>query len=47
MIIKMKETLESESIPDYNENCESCVYLACSATLKQKINIKKYLEQNI
>ena len=33
MIIKMKETLESESIPDYNENCESRVYLACSASL--------------
>ena len=34
MIIKMKQTLESKSIPDYNENCESCVYLACSAKLK-------------
>ena len=37
MIIKMKETLESESIPDYNENCESCIYLACSATLDNNV----------
>ena len=29
----MKKVLESEDIPDYNINCESCIYLASAATL--------------
>ena len=34
MITKMKETLESEVIPNYNENCESCIYLASANSLE-------------
>jgi len=29
----MKKVLESEDIPDYNINCESCIYLASASTL--------------
>ena len=29
----MKKTLESDKIPEYNENCESCIYLASEKTL--------------
>jgi len=32
-IKEMKETLESEAIPDYNENCERCTYLYCGNKL--------------
>lgn len=32
-IKEMKETLDSEKIPDYNEDCESCVYLYCNNQL--------------
>ena len=30
----MKKTLESDKVPEYNEDCESCVYLYCN----EKIN---------
>jgi len=29
----MKKTLESENIPDYNKECETCVYLYCNNQL--------------
>jgi len=32
-IKEMKKVLESEDIPDYNIDCESCIYLASAATL--------------
>ena len=33
-IKEMKKTLDKKEIPDYNIECESCVYLASSSTLK-------------
>ena len=33
-IVEMKKTLDKKEIPDYNIECESCVYLASSSTLK-------------
>ena len=32
-IKEMKKTLESDAIPDYNENCERCTYLYCGNKL--------------
>ena len=32
-IVEMKKTLESSKIPEYNVNCESCIYLASSKTI--------------
>jgi len=32
-INEMKKVLDNDEIPDYNINCESCVYLASSSTL--------------
>jgi hypothetical protein len=32
-IKEMKKVLESKDIPDYNIDCESCIYLASAATL--------------
>ena len=32
-IVEMKKTLESSKIPEYNINCESCIYLASSKTI--------------
>ena len=29
-ILEMKKVLESEKIPEYNDKCESCIYLYCS-----------------
>jgi len=31
MIKKMKKTLDSEEIPEFNENCERCTYLYCGS----------------
>ena len=33
-IKEMKSILESETIPDYNEECESCIYLASEKQIK-------------
>ena len=33
-IKEMKKTIDKKEIPDYNIECESCVYLASSSTLK-------------
>ena len=32
-IKEMKQVLESKNIPDYNENCEACVYLYCGSKI--------------
>jgi hypothetical protein len=29
----MKATLESDKTPEYNENCESCIYLASEKSI--------------
>ena len=34
-IKEMKQVLESEAIPDYNENCEACVYLYCGSKIQK------------
>ena len=33
-IKEMKKTLESDKVPEYNEDCESCVYLYCNSTIR-------------
>ena len=33
-IKQMKEILESENIPEFNENCERCTYLFCGNEIK-------------
>ena len=32
-IVEMKKTLENSKTPEYNINCENCIYLASSKTI--------------
>ena len=32
-IKEMKQTLESDEIPEYSEECESCIYLYCNSNI--------------